>query len=269
MIKSTLSLFLAIAFVVTFSEARSQSTFSIVKNLMQTHCTLGCHDAAENAGLLNLTGTDTEVYNRIVNVNPTNPAAAAKGDKRITPGYPDRSFLLRKCNNGLYANEGIGENEGLPMPNGQPALANHEIELIRQWVYHGAPTSGSVIDTSIINEYYSTGGVNSIPNPPEAPTTPGSFQLHLGKIFLAPQTEAEYFIKYDLRLPDDVKVDRIEMLMAPQSHHFLIYKFLPGEDGSFNEGLRLQNPTNGLGSSGASSTFVNAWQISFDTHLPL
>ena len=26
-----------------------------------------------------------------------NPAAAAKGHKRIAPGYPERSFLLRKC----------------------------------------------------------------------------------------------------------------------------------------------------------------------------
>jgi len=268
MTKSILRFFLAIACFFTYGQARSQSTFSVVKSMLETHCTVGCHNSIANAGLMNLTGTDAAVYSQIVNVTPINPAAASKGDKRITPGYPDRSFLLRKCNNGLYPNGGLTAGEGNAMPDGQPALANNEIELIRQWVYKGSPLTGTVVDTSVINDYYANGGINSIPNPPAVPTDPGAFQLHLGKIFLAPQTEAEYFIKYDLRLPEDIKVDRIEMIMAPQSHHFIIYKFLPGEEGSFASGLRLQNPDNGAGSSGASSTLVNAWQISFDTHLP-
>jgi len=248
-----------------------QSTFSQITSLFQTNCTIGCHNASDNAGNLNLTGTNSEVYNRIVNVVPTNPAAAAKGHKLIRPGYPDRSFMYRKCNAGLYPNDGLtGANEGNTMPESYPQgqLENKQIELIRQWIYKGAPLTGNVVDTSLINEYYTVGGINSVPTPPPVPTEAGSFQLHLGKIFLAPQSEAEYFIKYDLELPENIQVNRIEMVMSPQSHHFLLYKFLPGQDASFADGLRLQNPTNGSGSSGASSTMINAWQISFDTNLP-
>jgi hypothetical protein len=248
-----------------------QSTFSQITSLFQTNCTIGCHNASDNSGNLNLTGTNSEVYNRIVNAVPTNPAAAAKGHKLIRPGYPDRSFMYRKCNAGLYPNDGLtGANEGNTMPDSYPQgqLENQQIELIRQWIYKGAPLTGNVVDTSLINEYYTVGGINSIPTPPPVPTEAGAFQLHLGKIFLAPQSEAEYFIKYDLELPENIQVNRIEMVMSPQSHHFLLYKFLPGQDASFDDGLRLQNPTNANGSSGASSTMINAWQISFDTNLP-
>jgi hypothetical protein len=238
-----------------------QSTFSQITSLFQTNCTIGCHNASDNSGNLNLTGTDSEVYNRIVNAVPTNPAAAAKGHKLIRPGYPDRSFIYRKCNAGLYPTDGLtGANEGNTMPDSYPQgqLENQQIELIRQWIYKGAPLTGNVVDTSLINEYYTVGGINSIPTPPPVPTEAGAFQLHLGKIFLAPQSEAEYFIKYDLELPENIQVNRIEMVMSPQSHHFLLYKFLPGQDASFADGLRLQNPTNGNGSSGASSTMINA-----------
>ena len=261
-----------VAILSVFSnQSFGQSTFSQITSLFQTNCTIGCHNASDNSGNLNLTGTNSEVYSRIVNAVPTNPAAAAKGHKLIRPGYPDRSFMYRKCNAGLYPNDGLtGANEGNTMPDSYPQgqLENKQIELIRQWIYKGAPLTGNVVDTSLINEYYTVGGINSIPTPPPVPTEAGSFQLHLGKIFLAPQSEAEYFIKYDLELPENIQVNRIEMVMSPQSHHFLLYKFLPGQDASFSDGLRLQNPTNGNGSSGASSTMINSWQISFDTNLP-
>jgi hypothetical protein len=257
--------------LVISKQSFGQNTFSQINALFQANCTVGCHNTSSNSGNLNLTGTDSEVYNRIVNVVPTNPAAAAKGHKLIRPGYPDRSFLYRKCNAGLYPTNGLtGANEGGTMPDSYPQsqLENQQIELIRQWIYKGAPLTGNVVETSLINEYYTNGGINSIPTPPPVPTEPGAFQLHLGKIFLAPQSEAEYFIKYDLELPEDIQVNRIEMVMAPQSHHFLLYKFLPGQDASFADGLRLQNPNNGSGSSGSSSTMINAWQISYDTNLP-
>lgn len=261
-----------VALISLFSnQSFGQSTFSQITSLFQTNCTIGCHNTIDNTGNLNLTGTDSEVYSRIVNAVPTNPAAAAKGHKLIRPGYPDRSFMYRKCNAGLYPTDGLtGTNEGNTMPGNYPQgqLENKQIELIRQWIYKGAPLTGNVVDTSLINEYYTVGGINSIPTPPPVPTEAGSFQLHLGKIFLAPQSEAEYFIKYDLELPENIQVNRIEMVMSAQSHHFLLYKFLPGQDASFADGLRLQNPTNGSGSSGASSTMINAWQISFDTNLP-
>ena len=248
----------------------SQTTFSSVRAIFTANCTNGCHNTASPTGNLDLTGSDSEVYQRLINVTPTNPAAAARNWKQIKPGYPDRSFLLRKCNNNLYQNAGLdAANLGAPMPTyPQPPLQPQEIELIRQWVYKGAPQTGSVVNINTINTYYTEGGINSVPNPPPVPTEPGAFQLHLGKIFLEPQTEAEYFIKYDLELSDFIRVNRLDLQMAPQSHHFILYKFLPNGINNFAEGLRLQNPINGAGSSTGYNTMVNAWQISYDTYLP-
>jgi hypothetical protein len=265
-----LSTLLTFSLVVWSFSAKTQSTFSSVKSLFQTHCAIACHNGTDLSGNMDLTGTDQEVYSRIVNVDPANPAALAKGYKRIRPGYPDRSFLFRKCNTGLYPRDMLeSSDQGAQMPGyPQAALNDQELELIRQWIYKGAPLTGNVVDQAIINEYYTAGGINSIPNPPPVLSDPSVIQLHLGRIFLAPQSETEYYIKYDLNLTEDVKVDRIELIMAPQSHHFIIYKFLPNSENLFNEGLRLQNPTTGSGSSGGYNTLVNAWQISYDTQLP-
>lgn len=249
---------------------KAQSTFNQIYEIFQLKCTQGCHNAQNNQGNLNLSGTESQVYSRIVNVNPTNPAAAAKNNKLIRPGYPERSFLYRKVNNGLYSNAGLeGIQEGNPMPSAPtPPLTNVEIELIRQWIYRGAPQNGNVVNTNVLQEYYTSGGINAIPEEPPMPTEPGAFRIHLGKLFLAPQNEIEYFIKYALELPDTVKVNRLNLFMAPQSHHFILYKLKPNATNIFPDGLRVQNPQNGNGSSTGNNTIVNAWQISYDTQLP-
>ncbi|HOY49885.1 MAG TPA: hypothetical protein PK281_10850, partial [Flavobacteriales bacterium] len=85
-------LLLVVAVVFATSLLKAQSTFTQINSLFQNSCAIGCHNGVDNSGNLNLSGTDSEVYNRLVNVSPTNPAAAAKGYKLIRPGYPDRSF---------------------------------------------------------------------------------------------------------------------------------------------------------------------------------
>lgn len=259
-----------ILFLINSGSSFAQSTFSQINQIFQLKCTQGCHNAQNNQGNLNLEGTENQVYQRLVNVNPTNPAAVSKNNKLIRPGYPERSFLYRKINNNLYPDAGLhGIEEGNPMP-GYPSegLTNVEIETIRQWIYKGAPQNNNVVDVSILEQYYSGMGINAIENPPPSPTEPGSFRIHLGKLFLAPQNEIEYFLKYALELPDTVKVKRLDLQMAPQSHHFIVYKLLPNAVNSFPNGLRVQNPQNGSGSSSGFNTIVNAWQISYNTELP-
>jgi hypothetical protein len=259
-----------ILFLINFGSSFAQSTFSQINQIFQLKCTQGCHNAQNNQGNLNLEGTENQVYQRLVNVNPTNPAAVSKNNKLIRPGYPERSFLYRKINNNLYPNAGLhGIEEGNPMPSyPSEGLTNVEIETIRQWIYKGAPQNNNVVDISILEQYYSGMGINAIENPPPPPTEPGSFRIHLGKLFLAPQSEIEYFIKYALELPDTVKVKRLNLHMATQSHHFIVYKINPNAVNNYEDGLRIQNPVNGSGSSAGSSSIVNVWQISYNTVLP-
>ncbi len=266
--KTTLSKLLFLFFVTQSSLTSAQATYTDIYNIFQTNC-ITCHDATSPAGGLNLSATSASVYTSIVNANPTNPAALAKGDKRIKPGDPHRSFLLRKCQNGLDADNGLVAGEGNAMPTAPTApLTNKEVELIRQWIYAGAPQTGNVVDTAVINKYYSGYGIDNSAASHPLPTDIGSFQVHIGKIFLDTLSEIEYFLKHNLNLPDTVEVNRVELFLANQSHHFIIYKFLPGAAASFSDAIRIQNPSTGVGSSDGFNTMVSAFQASRNDVLP-
>lgn len=256
------------AFVMPAALASAQATYTQVYNIFQANC-ITCHDATSPAGGLNLSAASSTVYTSIVNANPNNPAALARGDKRIKPGDPHRSFLLRKCQNGLDIDNGLFAGEGNAMPSGVSLpLTNNDIELIRQWVYAGAPQTGNVVNTTMINKYYSGYGIDNVPVTHPLPTDPGSFQIHVGKVFLDTLSEMEYFLKHSLNLPDTVEVNRIELFLPTQSHHYIIYKFLPGAESSFADGIRIQNPITGAGSSSGYNTMVSAFQASRNDSLP-
>ena len=267
MTKTTRSTIILLMFILSTSINYAQTTYAAVYSIFQANCT-SCHGAISPAGGLNLAATSATVYTSIVNANPANAAALAKGDKLIEPGNPHRSFLLRKCQNGIDADNGIVASEGLACPQAGPALTIKEIELIRQWVLKGAPQTGTVVDTNMISRYYSGYGYDAVPASHPIPTEIGSYQVHLGKIFSDTASEMEYFLKYDLKLPDTVEVNRIELFLANASHHFIIYKLLPGAASMFADGMRIQNPSTGAGSSTGYNVLVSAYQASRNDSLP-
>jgi len=73
---------LFIAFMMQATVASAQATYTQVYNIFQANC-VTCHDASSPAGGLNLIAPAATVYTSIVNANPNNPAALARGDKRI------------------------------------------------------------------------------------------------------------------------------------------------------------------------------------------
>ncbi|HXC07107.1 MAG TPA: hypothetical protein VNZ86_20245, partial [Bacteroidia bacterium] len=173
-----------------------------------------------------------------------------------------------KINNGLDPDNGINAGEGAPCPQ-SGSLTNNNIELVRQWINRGAPQSGYVVDTNVINKFYAGRGLISNPASHPAPTAPGSYQIHVGRVFLDSMQEMEYFQKYDLNLSDTIEVNRIELFMSNNSHHFILYKFIsPAAAASFAPGMRILDPLTGTGSSGIASTIVSAWQRSYDFNLP-
>lgn len=242
----------------------AQSTYTDIYNIFQAKCTGACHTSTSPSGNLVLNGTQSAVYSALVNVNPTNPAAAAKGNKRIAPGYPERSFLFRKCNSSFDSYyEALGSNEGVAMPQNQAALTPQEMEKIRQWIYFGAPQTGVVIQDSTINDFYAGQGMTPLSVPP-APAANQGFQIRLGPILLEPYREVEYFKKHQLLLPDSLEVNRVEIFMNTQSHHYIIYKFNPGSSGSFPDGLRTPNQS----PSGVATAPIVIAQYNKDFVLP-
>lgn len=266
--KNTTLKTIAFLLALPFSTVYAQSTYNAVYNIFQAKC-VSCHNADTLAGSLNLADSTSAVYTGIVNVNPVNTVAISKFNKLVRPGDPHRSFLLRKIINGLDADNGITSGEGVACPQDTVnTLSNSEVELIRQWIYAGAPQTGNVVDTVVINKYYNGWGIDNSPASHPLPTDPGSFQVHIGKIFLDASSESEYYLKYNLMLPDTVDVNRIELFMPSHSHHFLIYKFDPGAESGFPDGIRIQDPITGEGSSNGDNTLVSGWQYSDNLVLP-
>ncbi|MCI5082599.1 MAG: T9SS type A sorting domain-containing protein [Saprospiraceae bacterium] len=228
----------------------AQSTAIRVYEILQEKC-VSCHgNAAPEAGLdlegsgANISAKMADVYNNLVGQVPANEMAAAKGDQYIYKGRMDRSFLFRKINNGLddYL-PALEEGEGQPMPayGASAQLTDFEKELIRQWILYGAPTTGTVVDEDLLTDYYIQGGNEAFPDGvPEAPAPEEGFQIKMGPFFLQPGGEVEYFTKYQLDLPEDQEVVRLDIQMSNYSHHFIMYDFPNGNPGFIPDGLRLE-----------------------------
>lgn len=248
-----------------------QFGFQRIYDLFQAKC-VSCHSNASPTQGLDLEGSGSPsqkkqaVFNNLVNITPTNAAAAAKGYKYVYPGSPERSFLFKKVahttfESGYYA---LGTNEGVQMPNGQTPLTNIETELVRQWVYYGAPLSTNVEDEAIINNYYNGQGIADLAIPP-APATGTGIQVKMGKIFLTPGEEFEYYLKYKLDLPDTVEVTRVELFMNEYSHHYILFKYEPGQEGAMSDGLRGVNVANVFPDQ---THYLLAWTNPGDISLP-
>jgi hypothetical protein len=84
--------------------AQTLATVEEVYQILQQKC-VNCHSGATPAAGLNFAGNGTtnlakaiSVAGKLVNVDPQNAAAKARGHKLVLPGRPDQSFLFRKIN---------------------------------------------------------------------------------------------------------------------------------------------------------------------------
>lgn len=231
------------------STASGQATAARVYQILQDKC-VQCHSTASPSGGLDLQGAGAtaqmralDVYNNLYEVSPQNAAAAQLGDAYIYPGRVDKSFLFRKINDGLEERLHLSAEEGQSMPPyGQPPLDEVEKELIRQWILFGAPLQEEIVGESLLESYYSGNAIQSFPEgPPEAPAAGEGFQVKMGPFYVEPGGEVEFFQKYELALPADQEVTRLDMKIGTFSHHFIVYDFNEGGDASIPHGLR-QNP---------------------------
>lgn len=246
--------------------ANAQSTFTSVYNLFQANCTVGCHSGSSPAANLNLNegGDKNAVYNNLIEVAPTNPAAAANGNKLVDPGYPYRSFLLRKCSTTDWDNTfSMDISEGNSMPDGQQALAKEDIELIRQWILYGAPFSGQVVDPQLLYNYYNVNGKAPIQRP-AAPASGEGIQIRTGPFFLQEGQEVEYYRKYSI-VNGAQEINRIDDYINDESHHYLLFQFEPGSSNELEDGLRRVDVSNVFPDQ---TKYLTGWVDSDSTILP-
>ena len=261
-----ISLFLLCLPVVTMG----QSSLVEVYQVLQQNC-MPCHSNSQKESGLDLEGAGAtenlralNVYAKLVGKAPVTASALARGEQLIYPGRPDKSFLFKKINGGLDPLLTLTPSDGQAMPAyGGPVMSNNDREVIRQWIQYGAKSGGTQFDRQLIDDFYANGGLQSFPDgPPPAPTPDDGFQVHMGPFYLPKGGEVEYFQKYELDLPDDLEVTRIEVLIGDDSHHFIIYDWdSPSDAAAVPAGLRLDPYHAGIG-------LVAAVQYAQDLVLP-
>lgn len=251
-------LFTAIIVSNCWVQVKAQGTFTQLHQILQTNCAgSSCHSGLTPT--FNVTLSESALYTALVNATPVNPAAAAKGDKLITPGYADRSFLLRKIAHGLNENN---IHLALNKPsegNDMPLLTKPEIELFRQWILRGAPQTGNVVDTALITKYYSGKGKDDTYASHAPPAAGTGFQIYVGKILVPPATEDYYYIKHNPRLPSAIEIPEITTMLPAATHHFVIFKYQPGQSTLYKEGLRPEAESSHASVLDGIGTGPNLW----------
>lgn len=244
----------------------AQTTYERVYQILQTNCT-GCHGGATPDAGLNLSGSESDVLNALINVTPNNPHAASKGYKLVTPGDARASYLFRKISQGLDGNLILNSAEGDAMPQNS-VLSEVEREMIRQWIIFGAEDTGyHMARENVIASYY--GGfaeqrerVTPVPDPSEG------YQLYFGPIFLLPGEEIEFDGKVPLYNNEDLEIHKLDLEMNKESHHMAIFKFKPGMDASVSPGLKRVNSIGDAAALFFSSEVVAQWPNDTEIELP-
>lgn len=254
-----------------FSINTFADTFGKVVDVLNQSCAFsGCHDADSKISGLDLSGDREQIYKAIVNQKPVNQIALERGHSLITPGDPTKSFLYRKMNFDLHKDSKLVEGENQQMPIGNK-LPNEFIELVRQWILYGAHNNEvEYVKFATLKEYYEDPAAQlpQIEAPP-APAEGEGYQLQLGPIFLESGKEVEYVYRYELRNEIEEEVNRIDVAMNQQSHHFLFFKF--DDDARFDQEPGLIKVGRGVDDGFAvtnNTKMLGGWAYSNDVKLP-
>jgi hypothetical protein len=187
--------------------------------------TSNCHVAPEPQAGLNL--SEGASYANLLNITPNNATATADGLKRVMPGKPDSSLLYHKL---VFAPGHHAHDYGNVMPVGTGGVSAGQLEWVRQWIAAGAPRSTAVADGSLLADK----SAQTLPPfaPLAAPPAGSGYQMKVDKFDVSANFERELFLYRNVGNASDVYVSRIETLMRPFSHHFVLYRFSTGTGGA-------------------------------------
>jgi hypothetical protein len=216
------------------------STFSGIQSVIfEKHgCTnQACHGSTAKQGGLDL--SPDVAYQNLLQVPST-----ASPLVRVEPGDERRSFLWLKLAAATDPSllPAHVEVPGAPMPNGLPPLSKDELELVRLWIYNGAPETGTVAGTDKL-----LGACLPPPTPitiePLAPPAPGDgIQFVMPPWHLEAHSEHEicFATYYDItsQVPKEFqdpsgtmfRFSGQELRQDPQSHHLILNRYFGRSD---------------------------------------
>jgi hypothetical protein len=203
-----------------------RATWDIVRDEIFAARCVACHTTGTSYAIQsNLVLTADVAYAQLIDIQPSNSAARADGLVRLgRQGLASlgTSFLWEKINAPNQAHfYSDHPGYGALMPLGEPPLTNGELAFIEDWILAGAPETGAVADAALLADSTRYEPPDFAPLPPPA----HGVQFHLGPFEVQPGSERELFSYVPLGHAQDLLVERIEMVMRPGSHHFILYEF--------------------------------------------
>lgn len=207
-------------------ENAETTTFNLIqqKILTPSCANAGCHASEQDAsfkqhGLVLAAGV---AYKNLVGVAPANTDAKNDGLLRVKAFASAQSLLFHKLN--FDASHHSGKQYGSPMPLGKEALYAGQVEFIRRWIEAGAPKDGDVVDKTLLDDKtpsYVTTPFEGL----AAPASGSGFQMSIPQFSVAPNFERELFMRRNIGNTADAYVNRIQVKMRSNSHHFVAYAF--------------------------------------------
>ena len=259
----------------------TKNTFDVIQDkiLTPTCATAGCHASNQDVnfnqhGLVLVKGL---AFKNLVEVAALNYTAKEDGLKRVKAFDSQKSLLFHKLNYDVAHHN--GRTYGNTMPLGGDLLTVGQIEFVRRWIEAGAPETGSVVDTKVLDDNTPSAQAYT---PLEKPAANAGFQMVLEKFDVAPNFERELFVRKPLGNTETVYVNRVQIKMRPGSHHFILYDFrdkntLPGmntvrdirnPDGTQNIGTLLQMSNHVFGFGGAEAVLDDVFPAGTAVEVP-
>jgi hypothetical protein len=204
----------------------TESSFSLIQQkVLNPSCAVsGCHASESDVAFAQhrLVLAEGVAYGNLVDADPQNAAAKNDGMKRVKPGKTNQSFLLHKLTCDLNHHS---SDYGNPMPLGLDPLSAGQIEYISQWIAAGASAKGKIAaDVRLLDD--------NVPScaeaftPLEAPAF--GYQLKIESFEIPAKFEREIFVYKEVGNEEEAYINRFEMKMRRNSHHFLVNTFRPG-----------------------------------------
>lgn len=201
------------------------TSFELIQDriLTPTCATAGCHASEldndfKQHGLVLSKGKS---YANLLNILAWQPDAKVEGLKRVKPYNANESLLYHKLN--WDVSHHGGKQYGLSMPLGGTPLSVGQLEFVRRWIEAGASDKGSVVDTTLLAD--KTPSYVAVFTGLQPPAPGMGFQMKLDAFPISPSFEREFFQRKLVGNTEDQYVNRVQVLMRPGSHHFILYDF--------------------------------------------
>jgi hypothetical protein len=186
-----------------------------------------CHGSSAQGGLkLTADVAYANIFNKKALSSPLN---------LIEPGDEEQSYLWVKLAASTKPDQYGDKITGAPMPNGLPPISENDLELMRKWIYAGAPEHETVSGTDQLLDACLPPPKPITIEPLEPPAEGEGIQFELPPWQLDSGSEFEgcYATYYDVteqtpaekKSPDGTlfRFKGFEVRQDPQSHHLLLY----------------------------------------------